>query len=807
MNRKKIERSIGIILLFALIGWAFYLHIPSLNDGYLNAGDDHIHVAFSNELKKIWQEEGRPFGWSRLYATGAPIFLLRPPGFYQFTWLFHFLTGLTIEESLKIVVLFGFCLFPLTVFIGARLLGVRFFGSLFAALLSPMGISLWGHTLDAYQHLGVHKQLLAILFFPLAVGAIWQVLKNGRYGLLFAASFAVVFMTHPYIAYCAAILVPLMLIALLVAEPQWNWKRGVSQSILWSIPLILWIGIWLLPFATSQEIQIYNPYSERRDNFDVVVLTTAETMRQYLLGGVLDTTKFAGPFGDNEWGWLSNSAWFRLPVITLLSLVGWLVVTIRPKFSTRAFLALSFVAAIILFIGPDDFPFLEWIPFSQQFQNIHAIFIVEWVAFVLAGIAFTWLFQASSLIRQKTMRYGVYLVMGLSVGFGYGTVIYERTKTARSRVDLRNVYTTNGELTIREKLNQEWRDFENVVQPLKTDMTEGAVAAFPLEHEDSVLYNLLPLMTDRSVFICGFERVGGLYDLLLKKFRTDLRDNYQFQKLFDIRYVVNSPHHRKVKMEWHDSVETLYENKFWELIRVKGDFGFIESIPKNLVGFVGKEEAWWELMRVWLTALKNGDDSIPWIINLTHSGLTTSDIEKIKPFIGYLMVGKGFRAPDTLSGMKRVFYDPLGTQGKKLSKKDLSFLSHQADRRQKVIGPLEFEKMRGGRDLEVFRVKTDEPVTPLVFKRAFYRGWRAEIDHKETTIYRVSPGLQLILVPRGQHFITWIYTGPNNWAWAWIGFLLGFVVAGILLGVDGKLGKNIRSSLRINHCQTHNKPE
>lgn len=400
MNRKKIERATGIVLLFALIGWAFYLHIPSLDDGYLNAGDDHIHVAFSNELNKIWQEEGRPFGWSRLYATGAPIFLLRPPGFYQVTCMLHFLTGLTIEESLKIVVLFGFCLFPLTIFIGTRLLGVGFFGSLFAALLAPMGISLWGHTIDAYQHLGVHKQLLAILFFPLALGAIWQVLKNGRYGLLFAASFAVVFMTHPYIAYCAAILVPLMIFALAVAEPRWNWKRGISRLILWSIPLILWIGIWLLPFLTSQEIQIKNPYSERRNNFDVVVLTTAETMRQYFLGGVLDTTKYAGPFGDNEWGWISNSAWFRLPVITVLSLVGWLVVTIRPKSSIRAFLALSFVAALIFFIGPDDFPCLEWIPFAQQFQNIHAIFLVEWVAFVLSGVAFAWLFQTSSLIRQ-----------------------------------------------------------------------------------------------------------------------------------------------------------------------------------------------------------------------------------------------------------------------------------------------------------------------------------------------------------------------------------------------------------------------
>jgi hypothetical protein len=198
-------------------------------------------------------------------------------------------------------------------------------------------------------------------------------------------------------------------------------------------------------------------------------------------------------------------------------------------------------------------------------------------------------------------------------------------------------------------------------------------------------------------------------------------------------------------------------------------------------------------MRIWLTAAKNGENSIPWIINLTHSGLKTPEIEAIKPFMKSLIVGKDFRAPDALWGMNRVFYDPLRTKGKKLSKKDLTFLNSEAFLKQKAVGSFEFEKMRGGRDLEVFWVKTEEPVTPIVFKRAFYRGWRAEINYKKTTIYRVSPGLQLILVPRGEHFITWRYTGSNNWLWAWISFLLGFVMTGILLGFYGKRRRNVSS--------------
>ncbi|MFC1837411.1 hypothetical protein ACFLYW_01865, partial [Thermodesulfobacteriota bacterium] len=100
-------RLFGLILLFLVIGWAFYIHLPTMSPGYLNAGDDHIHVAFANEIAKIWKEEGRLLGWSRLYATGSPIFILRPPGFYMATAVTHFLTGVTVEEALKLVVMLG----------------------------------------------------------------------------------------------------------------------------------------------------------------------------------------------------------------------------------------------------------------------------------------------------------------------------------------------------------------------------------------------------------------------------------------------------------------------------------------------------------------------------------------------------------------------------------------------------------------------------------------------------------------------------------------------------------------------------
>ncbi len=780
MSLDTVKRLAGIVLLFSVIGWFFYLQLPLLDHGYLNAGDDHVHVAYSNELSRIWQGEGRPFGWSRLYGAGAPIFLLRPPGFYQATFFLQFLSGLTVEEALKMVVIFGFCLFPLTMFAGARLLGVGFFGSLVAGIVSPMGISLWGHTIDAYQHLGVHKQLIAILLFPIAVGALWQLLKEGRYGLLFSVTFAAVFITHPYIAYCLALLFPLMFAALLFTEPKWDWKTGIPGCLWWSVPTVLWICIWLIPFVTSPEIQVQEPYAERRDNFDVVVLTTAETLRQYFLGGILDTTRYAGAFGNHEWGWLANSKWFRLPFLTALSFTGWLVSTIRPRYGLRGFMSLAFIAALVLFTGPDDFPRLEWIPFSEQFQNIHAVFLLEWAAFILCGMAVAWLFEVVWGIRKKTVKWAVLGILGSLLLFGYGTMMYERTMSGKRLIDLRNVYTETGELIQRKRMNIYWRHFTNVVRNINTSNENGNIAAYPQQNEDSVLYNLLPLMTDRPVFISGFEKVGGLYELLARDFRTALRDNYHIQRLFNVRFVVNSPYFRKQELDWHSSTEKLYRNKYWELVRIKGDFDALKSISPEFVGFAGEEREWGELMRIWLFMVERGH-SPPWLINLSNSGLDREDMEKIRPFIDYIILGSDSGLPECFSGMQSINFNFLETLDKRLSELKPGFPGSSRFINKASPPSVSYEEIRSTRQMDEFRINVRGSVAPVIFKQAFYRGWQAGIDGESTKIYRVSPGLQMVFVPMGEHTLTWTYTGPNNWGPAWMSFPAGILFAFFLL--------------------------
>ncbi|OQY55976.1 MAG: hypothetical protein B6245_19010 [Desulfobacteraceae bacterium 4572_88] len=786
-DKDRLRRLLGLILLFAVIAWAFYIHLPTLNEGYLNAGDDHVHVAFSNELSQIWSGEGKALGWSRLYASGAPIFLLRPPGLYTAVCAVHFLTGLSVEQSLKVVVLFGFCLYPLAIFIGGRLLGLGFGASLFAGMLAPLPISLWGHTIDAYQYLGIHKQLLAILIFPIATGALWRLLKDGKYGLMFALLFAMMFMTHPYIAYCFALLVPCMLIALVSIEPQWNWKQGILKTTLWSVPAVLLLSIWLIPFVSSQEIQVADPFLSRRKSFDVVVCTTAETFRQFFLGGILDTTRFADPFGGtdwiagNEWGWRSNRMWFRFPILSLLAFVGWLITVIRPRSAVRGFLGLAFLLASLLFIGPDDFPFLDWIPNAKKFQNVHAIFIFEWAAITLGGVACHWLFRRSSQIPKIALRYALYAVLAAPLIWGYGTAIYERTETGKLLNTVRNIHTVNGELSLRPGMFDQFRFANDIVNELRASDTDGNITAFPQKHNDSVFYNLLPLMVNRPVFLTGFETVGGVYDLLLHKFRTSLRDNYPLQKLFNIRFVLNSPFYRKEEMAWHDAIEPVRKNQYWELVRVRGDFGALALLPPGFIGFVGSEREWTHLMELWLSAVRNGESALPWIINLTHSGLSEKNIHQIKPLMKFFILGSEAEVPRILDEIKHVGYDFLGKNPiASLKKRFASDDNIQATGNEEADS-VPYEILKADRASEIFRVSVGEPLSPLLFKRTFYRGWACFIDGEKVPIYRVSPGLQMVMVPQGKHLIRWHYTGPNHWGWASAAFWSAFFIVAILL--------------------------
>jgi hypothetical protein len=242
--------------------------------------------------------------------------------------------------------------------------------------------------------------------------------------------------------------------------------------------------------------------------------------------------------------------------------------------------------------------------------------------------------------------------------------------------------------------------------------------------------------------------------------------------------VVSSPLYERRRQEWPATMRTVHSSPFWELSEVQGQFGAIEPVEGDVVAFVGSEEEWAGLMLSWLSVFRDQGDVLPWVVNLTHAGVDASAIQRLRPFVRAVVVGEGAQVPEGLGeaptvGLSALRGDPL-----------------RAWREKGIGGPGGWaERVPAGFDLEVTRADRGEdrflarnagPERLLLLKRAFYRGWEARIDGERTPIFRVSPGLQLILLPPGEHRISWSYRGPNGWPWTRGAFVGGLVAAALL---------------------------
>jgi hypothetical protein len=353
--------------------------------------------------------------------------------------------------------------------------------------------------------------------------------------------------------------------------------------------------------------------------------------------------------------------------------------------------------------------------------------------------------------------------------------IQERAAAGHKMIRLRSEFTENGRLLLTPTLQRSWVHFKEIVDRINESPREGAVAIRGSSFEETVLYNLLPLMVDRPVFTSGFQKVGGVYPILRGSRRNDARTNEKLQRMYDIRFVVTSTRDEKQPEEWPERMEKIHANRFWELREVPEDFGLLDPVPTELVLFVGSEREWAALMKTWLRYFRKEKSSPPWIVNTTHSGVSEGDLLALEPYLEALILGEGAQAPALLADLPMLRFEG-GQEADRL--RFLRELEKVVVVESGAALPEVAQKLiEGSRAQEVFSVRNPGPETPLLLKRAFYRGWEVEIDDNRTPVFRISPGLQMILMPPGEHVLRWSYRGPNGWLWGKVAFSSGLALA------------------------------
>ncbi|MDP9342280.1 MAG: hypothetical protein M3Q23_09360 [Actinomycetota bacterium] len=335
---------------------------PNLNDG-------SVHAAMAR-----WAEQRISSGHLPLDGW-FPYLQLGSSQFHHYQSFPHIVTGLLgvpfgTDRVFYWVLYLLLALFPVSVYLGARMMGWGRWPAALAAVVSPLLVSKpsLGYEWASYtwQGSGVWAQLWGMWFLPLAVGSASRAIQ-GRGSLALAAvfvSFTVV--SHFQTGYLAL----LMVVAFTFVSLKGLRGRLVRGAAVFGGALLL--SAWLLvPLVTDER---WSPVNE----------FTAGTF-------------YADSFGARKvLGWLFSGQIFdsgRFPVVSLLVAVGALVCLVRWRRDERARSVLAlFVVSLLLFFGrPTLGAMLNLLPGTKDMFLRRYVFGVHLAGILMAGVGLAWM--------------------------------------------------------------------------------------------------------------------------------------------------------------------------------------------------------------------------------------------------------------------------------------------------------------------------------------------------------------------------------------------------------------------------------
>ena len=314
-----------------------------------------------------------PFdGWFPYLGLGSSLF-------HHYQSLGHILTGVlglaigsrwAFSGTLYLLLV----TWPISVYLGARLMGWDRWTAAGAALVSPLIVSTPGY---GYEHgsytwrgLGVWSQLWGMWLLPLAWGFSWRAISGRSKTLAIAALFVGLTVACHFITGYMALLVLPIWVLIKPSEFLKRLKRAAVVGI-GGLLVISWVIVPLLLDAKFS------------------------TLSEYLRG-----TFWTDSYGASKvFGWLlsgklfDGSDQFRLPVVSLLVLLGAGVCVIRFRSDERGRALLCALAlALVLYSGRSPFgPIINLIPGNTDLFLQRLIIGVHMAGVLLAGVGVGWI--------------------------------------------------------------------------------------------------------------------------------------------------------------------------------------------------------------------------------------------------------------------------------------------------------------------------------------------------------------------------------------------------------------------------------
>ena len=366
------------------------------------SGDLNYHLACETEVATAIKEGRSPFGPISL-NFGTPILKFYQPLLYLVTGYVHFITRVDVLLLHNLLIVFLFALTPFCLrwcYVG---LGLREVTSGAAALMTLMSVGGFANSYKAYFSLGIISQLLGAVFFPLFIGAFARMLRDGRGSVRATVLFALAFVAHVMMAVYAVFAG-----GLLFVTNRWDLKRIWKLLIVFGVLAGLLVAFWFVPFVTLRDR--FRPVPDvvalPSDAHFNAGLTAKQATKLLFTGRLLDDARHKAIDPDrteddiliDKINMLGTYE-LRPPVVTILALMGLLLCLFRYKSEGYRFLIAGFFFSFLLIMGPDDVPWIRYLPFAKRIQFFRCTYLLEFFAFGLAAagleIAFSFLARAA----------------------------------------------------------------------------------------------------------------------------------------------------------------------------------------------------------------------------------------------------------------------------------------------------------------------------------------------------------------------------------------------------------------------------
>ncbi|HZD18972.1 MAG TPA: hypothetical protein VE669_12595 [Actinomycetota bacterium] len=307
-----------------------------------NLNDGAVHRSMIGWAQDRWADGHLPLdGWYPYLGLGAS-------RFHHYQSLPHVLTGLGAlgigshrAYSWSLYLLLS--LWPISVFVGGRLLGLGRWRSAVAALASPLIASAptlgyeWGSY--AWRGYGTWTQLWGMWLLPLAWGTSFRAISRGRQVPLAAFVVAMTVAVHLLTGYLA-----LLSLGVLVLLRPTRLPARLARGLLVGVGAVL-IAAWVaVPLLADRAFTIQDEFSRNRVYYDS--FGAGQVLRWMVTGQLFDRG--------------------RIPVLSILVALGLLVALFRWRRDERgrAVIVLGLLSLLLFFGRPTLGPVLRVLPGS-----------------------------------------------------------------------------------------------------------------------------------------------------------------------------------------------------------------------------------------------------------------------------------------------------------------------------------------------------------------------------------------------------------------------------------------------------------